>query len=282
MNNDINPSDGLGNNLHQILQRTISYLFTQAELAQLTHSAFEEIAKRISNGEDEEIEIEYPVGYDPNKPPIQTRRVYKKSELVGRYTYLSHMQLPINGLLQLVTIFEITFSDIVKRITTQYPHKLDSKKKIDLKEVLSAQSIDELRMKAVDSVINELSYKSPREFAVAVEGIISVNLLECPDFHKYIELKATRDIIIHNDGIVNSTYLAKAGSHVRAAEGETIPISQHYFLESYESCLKLAEWMQMELHKVWHSSEYQERKENNTLTPNVAMEPTLDSHIDPG
>ena len=139
-----------------------------------------------------------------------------------------------------------------------YPQKLGTKRTLPIKTILEATSIQEVHMRATDGLINELTYKSPAEFAEAIRSLIPINLLECPAFHKYIEIKATRDIYIHNKGIANDVYLRKAGSHARVKEGTVLPSDIQYFLESYESCLQLIEWLESELHQHWHSSEYEE------------------------
>ena len=89
----------------------------------------------------------------------------------------------------------------------------------------------------MNSILNDLSYKSPTEFGKEAADIVSVNLLECSAYHQYIEMKATRDVFVHNDGVANEIYVRKAGSHARVRSGVALPINQVYFLECYESCL---------------------------------------------
>jgi hypothetical protein len=125
--------------------------------------------------------------------------------------------------------------------------------------VLKATTLQEIHLQATDALLNELSYKSPSEFADALQGLLSINLLECPAFHKYVEIKATRDIFIHNRGIANDIYMRKAGSHARVKTGVVLPIDLQYFLESYEICLQVTEWLEKELHAHWHSSQFENK-----------------------
>lgn len=85
-------------------------------------------------------------------------------------------------------------------------------------------------------------------------------MLENPIYHKYIELKATRDIHIHNAGYANDIYLAKAGPLSRVKSGTYLPVTVQYFLQSYEACIQLTEIFEDELHKIWPSPEYLKRK----------------------
>lgn len=256
---DTDSETGIGNQLNRILQESIGALFTQGELAQLTHSAFENAAVVINNTPEETITITYPVGYSASKQPLTGETTYKKEELLLRYGYLAHYTLPTNGIYQLSMIVETMFGNIIRQLVLAFPPKLGSKRHILLKEVLQASSVEDLHLIATDMLLNELSYKSPRDFAAEAQTILSINLLECGAYHSYIEMKATRDVHIHNKGIANETYLSKAGSHARAKLGLSLPVTQAYFLECYEACLQLCEWLEIELHKNWHSSEHVER-----------------------
>ncbi len=245
----------LGNALYQLITTARHALFDQGELAQLTYGAFDVMADRVTSSESDVIEISFPVGYRPDKTSILSTRTYTKQQLLGRYQFLAFTQMPLNGLAQLVTITEALVGDVVRAVVVRYPQKLGAKRVIQLQSVLEAQSLEEVHMRATDSLLNELSYKSPSDFACALDDLLSINLLGCPAFHKYIELKATRDIHVHNRGVVNETYLKKAASHARARDKMWLPVDIPYFLESYEACLQLTEWLEHELDQHWHSSD---------------------------
>ena len=101
--------------------------------------------------------------------------------------------------------------DVVRAVVVRYPHKLGGKRNISIQTVLESTSLAEVHLRATDALLNELAYKSPTEFAESVQPLLSINLLECPAFHQYVEVKATRDIFIHNSGISNDVYVRKAG-----------------------------------------------------------------------
>lgn len=247
---------GLGNQLFRIIKTTKIALFWQGELAQLSHSAYENMVQTITNSEKDLFTINLPVGYSASKIPMQGTQDYNKKDLIDRYAVLTHTQLPINEIYHLITIIEAMMSDSIRVIVRQYPEKIGAKKQFSLKDALEASSIEEIHIKAADILINELSYKSPKDFAVDAGEILSVRLLECPAFHRYIEAKATRDVYIHNQGVANPNYLKKAGSHARVGDRDLLPVSQQYFMEIYESCLQLNEWIAKQFHEKWHSSEY--------------------------
>ncbi len=52
-------------------------------------------------------------------------------------------------------------------------------------------------------------------------------------------MKATRDLLIHNSGIVNKTYLDKAGKMARYTVGEQVVIDSSYFSDCWLLAKKL-------------------------------------------
>ena len=267
-------AENLGNQLNRIVGATQGSLFIHGELAQLTYNAFDIAARSIQTSEQEEIELTYPIGYRPDKTAMEGTRKCKKEELVGRYQFLAFHQLAVNGLVQMVTIVEAMLGDIIRAVIMRYPQKLGTKRSVSLQAVLEASSIEEIHLRAVDILLHELSYKSPVEFAESAKGILPVNLLECPAFHKYVEIKASRDIYIHNRGKANDIYLRKAGTHARVQAGMELPANIQYFLESYEACLQMVEWLEKELHAHWHSSEFEERQKEGKGALPLAQMPT--------
>jgi hypothetical protein len=166
----------------------------------------------------------------------------------------------MNGLSQLVIHVESMLEDLLRVIVLKFPKKLGTKKQIALHVVLESASIEDVHQRAVDSLLNEISYESPHDFAKTFESLTGVNLLECPAFHRYIEGKASRDIFMHNRGIANPTYRRKAGSHARVPVGSAVPCDVQYFLECYEASLQLTEWLEAEFHSIFPSTDFEIRK----------------------
>ena len=247
----------IGDSLNTLVNEARGGLFRQSELAQLTYGAFDIAATTLQKSDKDKIEISYPVGWRPDRQAMEGTWTYSKEDLLNQYRYLAFHQLAVNGLFQLVAITEALLGDILRAIVRKYPHKLGNKRTITIQTVLESATIDEIHLRATDALVNELTYKSPIEFAESLDSLISINLIECPAFHKYVEIKATRDIFVHNQGMANETYVRKAGTHQRVKSGMTLPADVQYFLESYEACLQVTEWLEIELHKRWHSAKYE-------------------------
>jgi hypothetical protein len=68
--------------------------------------------------------------------------------------------------------------------------------------------------------------------------------LGCPtedEIERVAEMKAARDLLIHNAGIVNKIYLDKAGVKARHAAGDKVVIDQPYFDECWDLAKKLVD-----------------------------------------
>jgi hypothetical protein len=251
-----------GDKLNQILCLHRGELFKQGELSHLTHMALITLLTNLRNTNDESFVLGNPIGYNLlNKQPIPNNNKRSKEEIINHVVELSTYQTPKNGIVQLVTILETILKEILRAVLLKFPQKLGEKLQVDMSCILGANSLEEIHIFVTDKVLNELSYKSPRDFAKELKEKLSIDLLECPSFHKYMEIKATRDIVIHNHGIANSLYIKKANSHARARKGEAIPIDIEYFLESYEHCLRLTEWLEKQLHSHWQSLDYEKRQQ---------------------
>lgn len=254
--------ENFGDKLFDDVNYTRGLLFAEGELANLTVISNNRFIELINNEQNEPIEIQHPVGFRADFTPINSIKSYSKEELISRYAFISETKLPLDAIYRLVTITETLLNYILRNVLAEYPSKIPNKRKFDASLILEAESLEAIKFGLIDSLINEISYKSPKEYADEFSNYVGINLLENPIYHRYIELKATRDIHIHNGGYANSIYLAKAGQLARVKEHIYLPVTIQYFLQSYESCIQLTEFLESELHKIWPSQKFIEYKSN--------------------
>jgi hypothetical protein len=105
---------------------------------------------------------------------------------------------------------------------------IDHTSKIDINDLIDSSSREELIESVIRKELAALFYAAPSlqmEYFQAVSGVrLPPEIVE-----SWIEVKATRDIIVHNSGIANVTYVRKAGGSARAADGEELPMDETYF-----------------------------------------------------
>ena len=112
---------GIGNELNRIVQASIIKTFAQAELAQLSHSSFDSSATSIRDGTEDRVTIAYPIGYKPSREPMIGTWTYDRDELIARFSYRSHTQIPTNGIYQLAMLVETMLTDLIRRLVLEYP-----------------------------------------------------------------------------------------------------------------------------------------------------------------
>lgn len=264
----------LGDEINEALQSSFGTLFKQGEFYQLAYEAFRFTAQAVTDGMSEPIRFKYPIGVANNGQPLIGETEYSRESFLEHHRLLTDFALPNTGILGLVTTLEAVFSHLIRIIILRYPQKLGKKKKVSVDVILRYEDLSNIHNAIIDEVLNELTYKSPKEFAESAVDIFGINLLEIAAYHRYIEIKATRDIYVHNQGIANDIYLAKAGSHARAKQGERLHLDNNYFLISYETCLKLLEELEVKFHEIWPSDAYEQRKKdrqpNNVVDTDAA------------
>lgn len=252
----------LGNDINRIVRGAFGSLIDQSELVQLTFGAFDIAFQKVNSDPQEQIQLTFPIGWSADNVPMHHTKTYSKQELLSRYRFLGFNQLAINAIVQLVTIVEAMCNDLLRAIVAKYPGKLGANRKLSLGAVLASSSIEVVHGHAIDTLLNELAYKSPKEYAEAVQELIGINLMECTAFQKYVEIKATRDVYIHNSGVANDIYARKADVHARVKPKNKLPVGLQYFLASFEQCAQLTEWLEQQLHEKWHSSDFAQREED--------------------
>ena len=109
-----------------------------------------------------------------------------------------------------VSQVEQYFVEIVRVVSTHYPRKLGSTE-FKLSDILEATR-DELVARSAEEYITRLTYKRPSEYLGQLAEFLSIDERAIKDtWSPFVEIKARRDLGIHNRWIVNETYLRKLG-----------------------------------------------------------------------
>jgi hypothetical protein len=106
-----------------------------------------------------------------------------------------------------------------------FPKRL-AKRLVDFKTILEASDKAQITLWVVERALNELKYKKVQEWFAYLEGLANLGTPGADAIGRIAEIKASRDLLVHNRGIVSSTYVAKAGIHARHRIGERLEISR--------------------------------------------------------
>jgi hypothetical protein len=139
---------------------------------------------------------------------------------------------------QFVSAFEAFLFKFLHRLLLHNPWQF-SERQLDFGTVLKAASRDEIVAGVILRQLNELKYEHVREWFTAVNKAVK---LDCPaedEIDALAEIKAARDILEHNEGVVNEVYRRKAGKRARYEVGEHVELEDSYHLESWRLIKKV-------------------------------------------
>lgn len=176
------------------------------------------------------------------------RTIAKRSndELVSVLSEFHKTDLYQNYLVLLVSMFEGHIAGLLETFLSYDLNKLsiganggESKREILIEKVLEFDSIDSLRASIIRTRIQSALYASPRDYAKYFGSVSEIGM-SVDDFVEYFEIKATRDLIVHNSCVINEVYMQKVEGLARGRIGETIAVDKKYFDASVSILKKLA------------------------------------------
>jgi hypothetical protein len=102
---------------------------------------------------------------------------------------------------------------------------------IDINDVLDLPTKEAI----IDSIIQKelvaLSYAGPTKQIEYFKRVLSVEI-PADIINDWIEIKASRDLVVHNSSIINKVYIDKVGVKKRGEIGDQISINGDYFEKS--------------------------------------------------
>ena len=110
-----------------------------------------------------------------------------------------------------VSLFEDFFFELLRFWLAAYPASL-SKKQVEMGAVLKAPDKSAIVLTVVDKELNELKYERLADWFAYLERLTNLGCPTADEIEKLAEIKASRDILVHNNGIANATYVSKAGT----------------------------------------------------------------------
>lgn len=138
----------------------------------------------------------------------------------------------LEGLFALaVASFEHSLGDTLRELFNHIPDKLD----IKTESITKTELIDGTPLKqAIENKVNAISYKSLPEILTYFAKITDIpeNLISEDELNSLLEVKATRNLLIHNNLMINQIYKETAGVNIRNSNTGRLSITQDYLFES--------------------------------------------------
>lgn len=139
-----------------------------------------------------------------------------------------------------VSTFEIAMSEILREFCKVNPNKIPTRElKFTKEQILDQQeSLVEILL---DTGINNLAYGTLEKYATTFSAILEIDQFSHID--ELIEIKETRNLMIHNNLIVNRLYLSKCKDSCRRATekeiNEPLLFDKEYVDKSINTCINV-------------------------------------------
>jgi hypothetical protein len=221
--------------------KTIRSLNDLYVLAGLTSQALLEMQERVAENDDgDDVEFEAPAAN--GESTIVIRDASQLSKLLHLASARGvYEQLLVTG----VAVTEDYMQGVLKIIFKWFPEKLNlsvdgkqAEKNVGLELVIKSATVDEILDAVVQKQLLSVFYGPPERYFDYVESALSIKI-EKELRGSFTEIKATRDIIVHNSGVANAIYVLKAGKEARGHEGDRLKIDKVYFKAAIQTMKKL-------------------------------------------
>jgi hypothetical protein len=172
---------------------------------------------------------------------IYTEKEVSEAELIELYRRYRTDYLHSLSFQHLVALFEAFLFDLLRLLHADDPRHLNKKKQLEVGVALSAPDRHALVLLIADRELNELKYKRPSEWFEYLNGIVDLGCPTADEINLLSEIKASRDLLVHNMGLVNSIYLDKAAASARYKIGEKVVIDTPRFNEAWKLVKKVVD-----------------------------------------
>jgi hypothetical protein len=106
-------------------------------------------------------------------------------------------------------------------------------KRVELATVIDAPDRDAILQAVIDRELNALKYERPTAWFRYLNDRVKLGCPTDEQIERFSEIKASRDILTHNRGVVNQTYLDKAGRRARYLLGQRLEVPEPYLRDTW-------------------------------------------------
>lgn len=166
---------------------------------------------------------------------IKTRKVI--SFMDSLLVYGKQFDVLFQGsLISLIVYFELLISKLLTLHIKKYPKILNSKT-LSLEEIYQFGSIDDAQKYLIDKEVEDIMRGSFNKWYKFLSETVKLPL-ECININKdlMVEIFQRRNLIVHNDGIVNSIYLKNVSDELilNLKKGDKISVEKNYLINSID------------------------------------------------
>lgn len=107
-------------------------------------------------------------------------------------------------------------------------------KQLEFRTVLEAADKDEIVTAVVQEEVLKLAYQRVADWFAYMEKIAKLGLPTQEQIERIVEIKASRDVLVHCNGVANSVYVEKSMTLARFAAGDILELPESYHQDSWQ------------------------------------------------
>ena len=171
-----------------------------------------------------------------------TGSVITETEVAARAQGYVEVELANSTLQQFVSIFENFLFDSARAWILAYPDRI-GKRQLTGKEIFALADKAAIVNAVVEKELKDVFYDRPINWFQYLRDMVNITAPTAGDAERFAEIKATRDVLVHGQGIANPYYVDKAGNLARAQPGGILDVPGPYHQASWELIRKLVRTM---------------------------------------
>jgi hypothetical protein len=179
---------------------------------------------------------------------LATKRHLPAGDLELRAQKYVTVQLAESTFRGLSSLLEDWILGLIRLWLTAYPEDIDlnfdpatgrrrgktqEEVQVPLSRLLHLRDCNAILGGLIERVVRDLAYERPDKWFRYLDNRLSLGCPDATQRAKLYEMKAARDCLEHNQGMVNRDYLNKAGAAQRYAEGDLVQIDEPYLMECF-------------------------------------------------
>ena len=193
------------------------------------------VVREAAAFEDDSIGVLF--GFD--RPPFSSspdeRRALSAKAEGYRQKYLASAVVQ-----QLHGAFDAFLLNLFRLWLTAHPRHLlrsgrgQKPRELSLRTVIDAPDRAAVIAAVVEREVRELAYRSLPEQFEALGRLVKLNRPTDEERGRLVELKSSRDLLVHGGGVVDADYLRRSGPFARFAEGERLQLPDEYLAAAFD------------------------------------------------
>jgi hypothetical protein len=176
---------------------------------------------------------------------LATKRLLPADDLASRAQRYVTVPLAESIFRELSSLLEDWIMGLIRLWLTAYPEDLDlnfdpttgrrkgdkdGEIQIRLSRLLHQRDMSEIFRELIVKTVRDKTYERPEKWFRYIEVRLGLGCPSASQQASLFEMKAARDCIEHNQGVINRDYLDKSGNAGRYKEGNRVQIDEPYLL----------------------------------------------------